>query len=352
MVEQTFERILKEQTVKYSRMKPQDYGKLAFQNEFGAKHLALDRETVIANLLKEMEHLDLDSTPLQMESIAENLCRFPLAFCKDRAAICLLADLFIKTAQNSAGTREGLLQKIACLAEYQIEGMQEWLADWENKGYPAVHHSEIYRQCYHPHYRLLQKDYAVYFPALLEIEKLAQAGRPVWIGIDGRCGSGKTHFAGLAGSLCSCNVIHMDDFYLPVEKRPQNWEEIPGGNMDFERLRSEVLLPIQEGRQAVYRPYRCEQGEIAEERKLPYSHITILEGSYSHHPKLFSEYDLKIFLDCGAKEQEHRLREREGGYYSAFAKKWIPMEERYLEHFKIREGCDQYLNTSSLFKIK
>ena len=67
---------------------------------------------------------------------------------------------------------------------------------------------------------------------------------PFLVAIDGRCTAGKTTLAGLLQGKRSCNVVHMDDFYLPFAKRTPERMAQPGGNMDFERLLSEVLLPL------------------------------------------------------------------------------------------------------------
>lgn len=42
------------------------------------------------------------------------------------------------------------------------------------------------------------------------------------VAIDGRCASGKTTLAGKLRSALKCNVVHMDDFYLPFAKRTED----------------------------------------------------------------------------------------------------------------------------------
>lgn len=56
---------------------------------------------------------------------------------------------------------------------------------------------------------------------------------PFLVAIDGRCTAGKTTLAGLLQGKRSCNVVHMDDFYLPFAKRTPERMAQPGGNMDF-----------------------------------------------------------------------------------------------------------------------
>lgn len=346
-----FYQIIKTHREKYPKMEAADYGKLIFQSEFGPNHLIAEKQSVVSYIKQEYAAVSENSSPKVPEWIGGELCRFPLsAITSDRAA-GLLAELFILTAETHRGTTEGLTAKIKQLKELGIDGMEEWLKGWEQQGYPSVHHSRAYRGAYQPHYRLLKREYAAYFPALLEIDKLTEQKKNVIIGIDGRCGSGKTRFAELIRTLFSCNVIHMDDFYLPPEKRKENWMDIPGGNMDFTRLRLEVLEPLQSKETAVYRPYCCEKGSIEKGRSMPFHSLTVVEGSYSHHPSLGVPYDLKIFMTCEEEERKKRLREREGSYFAMFQKIWMPMEENYFKCCAIAGNSDLQIDTRACLKI-
>ncbi len=196
--------------------------------------------------------------------------------------------------------------------------------------------------------------YAVYYPALQAIrecmgsnseEKRPGQGRRFIVGIDGRCGSGKSSFANWTAEMLGCNLIHVDDYYLPLEERRENWKEIPGGNIDFDRLRSEVLTPARLGREVCYRPYHCMEGKFGETVCLLPSQLLLVEGSYSHHPCVADAYDLKIFMTCSAQNQAQRLRKREGSRYDMFVRQWIPMEENYFAHCHIEENSHLVVKT-------
>lgn len=349
--------ILREHTNRYPLMEPQDYGKLIFQGEFRPEHMITDEQSVRAFLLKEWEEIPLDSSPKSVEDIGGALCRFPLSACDSKEAAELLARLFLLTAQAGGAPcrlSDTLEEKIELAIQFGIHGMEAWAETWRGQGCPAVHHSDVYRDEYHPHYRLLKKEYAEYFPALLEILKIAEkgnaeGGRAAIIAIDGRCGSGKTSFAELVGRLFSCNVFHMDDYYLPLASRSENWRSHPAGNMDLERFRQDVLLPAKAGEQVIYCPYDCQMGQIKEKLIFKSSRLTVVEGSYSHHPLLSGDYDLKIFFTCSGNEQESRLRAREGSHFTAFKEQWIPMEEIYFEHFAVETESDILVDTDKLF---
>lgn len=187
-----------------------------------------------------------------------------------------------------------------------------------------------------------------YLPALLRIGGLAEAGMPAVVAVDGHCGSGKTRFAQLAACLFPCRVFHMDDFYLPPAKRRAGWENLPGGNMDFARLRREVLIPARVGLPVRYRAFDCRTGSSGPLVCKPALPLSIVEGSYAHHPALDGCYDLKIFLTCSPAEQTRRLTAREGARFAAFQTRWMPLEERYFRRYGI-DGCPLRIDTTGIF---
>lgn len=189
----------------------------------------------------------------------------------------------------------------------------------------------------------------IFSPVLERIRGLAERGGSVVIAIDGRCGSGKTRLSRLIEESFPCNVLHMDDFYLPFARRAGDWEAVPGGNMDFQRLRDELLLPIQAGEEAVYRPYCCPGDSFGEPVTLPRRELTVVEGSYSRHPSVGIAYNLTIFLTCSKEVQRRRLAQREGSRYAAFEERWIPMEENYFRHFDVEGTSDMVLDTGGAF---
>ena len=190
---------------------------------------------------------------------------------------------------------------------------------------------------------------AVLFPVFRAVEALAVRGGPAAVVIDGRCGSGKTWLAEQLAQRWPCRVVHMDHFYLPMERRAPDWEETPAGNMDLDRLREEVLVPFAAGTLRGYRPYDCRSGAFLPPISLADSALLVLEGSYSHHPALAVPGALKVFLTCSRKEQERRLRLREGERFTAFEKRWIPLEERYCRACGVPEADALVVETDSLF---
>ena len=176
-----------------------------------------------------------------------------------------------------------------------------------------------------------------------KINKIYQQKGHVTIAIDGRCGSGKTTLANKLKAYFDCHIFHMDDFYLQEYQRTQERYNEPGGNVDRERFKKEVLEPLKEHQDVLYRPFDCSTMSISEGTVYPYKPINIIEGSYSCHPELIDAYDITVFLDIDEPLRLKRIEERNGKEaLDMFIKKWISKEEKYFSSFDIQNHCDFY----------
>ena len=164
---------------------------------------------------------------------------------------------------------------------------------------------------------------------------------PVILAIDGRCGSGKTTLAGMIAQRYRAEVIHMDDFFLQKDQRTPERLAEPGGNVDRERFRREVILPILEGKdQFEYQRYDCSRQEFGETVRIVKSPLIVIEGAYSCHPYFGDIYDIRIFMDVSPAEQQERILIRNGPQMlPRFMNEWIPLEELYFKTYRIKEKC-------------
>lgn len=180
---------------------------------------------------------------------------------------------------------------------------------------------------------------------LLEAIKAVASAKPrVIIAIDGRCAAGKTTLAGKLKEIFDCNIIHADDFFLRPEQRTEARLDTAGGNIDYERLESEVLAPLKMGEKTSYRPYDCKSQKLMEPVDVPVKRITVVEGAYSCHPRLRDYYDYRIFLDIDPAKQLRRIEKRNGAeQLKVFKERWIPLEEKYFNECHTRECCDMIL---------
>lgn len=346
---------------RYPLMEPADYGKLLYQNEFGPEHMVTSPEAVQEWLVREWEEIeqtaqgeepsDMANPTSHIEEIGNRLYRFHLTDGYDiKIAAPLLARLFFRTAQQHHGTAEGLREKLALLQKQNIPSLKPWLTEYIRAGCPALHHSESFRQAYAPHYRILRDEYAIYFPIIYQVEKCLLQSEHAVIAIDGPCCSGKSSLAALLADLFPSRILHMDDYYLPLQQRSPGWETIPCDNMDLQRFLHQALLPAARGETIAYQPYSCQKGRLLETQMLPAAPLTIVEGSYSHHPLLAPHYDLKIYLYCHHREQLKRLQRRENAHLDAYLQRWIPLEETYFQACHIVIQCDMSFNNTAYFE--
>jgi len=169
--------------------------------------------------------------------------------------------------------------------------------------------------------------------------------------IEGKSAAGKSSLAGLLKEKFSCDVISMDSFFLrPEQRTPERLAE-PGGNIDYERFGEEVLRLLKYGGSFSYRPYDCKTGKLIEPVGVDPSPLVVIEGVYSMHPvftEAFDIYDVSVFLGIDSDDQRRRLFERNPNLLERFINEWIPMENRYFEHFRIPEKCDFLLDCEKI----
>ncbi len=171
------------------------------------------------------------------------------------------------------------------------------------------------------------------------IDLLLEQKERIIVAIDGNCAAGKTTLAARLAESFDCNVFHMDDFFLrPSQRTPERYAEI-GGNVDYERFRQEVLLPLIAGQALSYRPFDCATMELSDPVAFTPKKLNIIEGSYSLHPYFEDPYDLRVFLRITPELQRARILQRPAFLHQRFFEEWIPMEQRYFEGFEIPAKC-------------
>ncbi len=166
----------------------------------------------------------------------------------------------------------------------------------------------------------------------------------VIISIDGPCGGGKTTIAKMIEEELGYNILHMDDFYLPFDKRDKNWMNIIAGHMDYGRLIENVLIPYKEKRKTNYISYDCHSDKYLQEIPIDLDKFLVIEGSYTSNLILDKYVNAKIFVDINKDEQVKRLTKRNPSVVDKFLSMWVPFENRYFEELKIKDISDLVIN--------
>ncbi len=196
--------------------------------------------------------------------------------------------------------------------------------------------------------RLWLKSTELLGPVIGEIELRLEEDGCALVALDGPCGSGKTTLANVLGDLYDLQPIAMDDFFLPSAMRTRERLDQAGGNVHYERFLDEVIRPLVDGGDIAYRRFDCHSGAFCPRvhRRAP---LTVIEGSYAHHPAFWTAYErlraLRVFVWTDAEEQLRRLRMRTSECLESFQSLWIPLEKKYFEAYDIQGRADIVLQS-------
>lgn len=339
--------LLEQHTKNHPELELQDAIKFLYQSCMGPGHLVLDPQAVLERLETEWANVEGDADAPLTEPLGNGLCRLSLAACKGQGLEpSTLAALFLHTAQTVTPDCQGLEEGLKLLYHlpFPREDVDRVLEDYRKAGMPAVHHSDRYRKAYAPAYRVVEQDLARLLPLLSAIDRHRRTHAQTLVALDGPCATGKTTLGGFLSRLYQCPLFHMDDFYLPPERKTAQRLAEPGGNVDAERFFTEVLSPLSRGETVRYRPYRCQSGTLGPELVVPPTPLAVVEGVYSLRPDLEPYYHVKCFLEVPWSTRRARLLNRNGAEgLERFEKLWIPLEDAYFRAFPIRECCDVVL---------
>ena len=360
-------------------MEVQDYIKLAYQATFGGGHLVTDARESFRRLQEEAaeagkcglkcscenyDHGDADSWNSQgeeftddgtiagqtdpFEYVGDNHSRLHLDRLNGRISLETVNCMFLDSASELTGTEEEFKEKMetvrqCCadkLLDISLEEFEKQYEDYLKQGIHAVHHSRSFNEKYHPAYRIVKNCYHHYFQAFEQIEQLLkESDQPVLkVAIDGRCAGGKSTLGNLLKNTYDCNLFHMDDFFLqPYQRTPERRAQA-GGNVDYERFKTEVLDQIDAQKQTFdYQLYSCKHQQLTDFVSVEKKRLNIVEGSYSQHPYFGDCYDLRFFVDVSPELQLERIEKRNGKeMLENFKTMWIPMEEKYFSAYDVR----------------
>ena len=339
--------LLKEHFQRYPLLQPQDVLKFLHQSAFCCGHLIASPTAAAEYIRQEMAQC-ADSS-VTIEDLDGDFCRVHLSYTKKLGVSTdTLAKLLAHSAQEPCGDGESLeIQLTIALSmakngelPFSYEELQQEIAAWRNAGFPARHHSGVFRNAYAPAYRVIKKEYAQWLPLLAKIEAESSKKSPALIAIEGGSASGKTTLSQLLSRVYDCNVFHMDDFFLRPEQRTEERFAQAGGNIDHERFLAEVLLPLSQGKTVQYRAFDCATLTLRPAVEIAPKKLNIIEGAYSMHPQLAQYYDFSVFLSISPQLQRKRIEKRNSpDMAQRFFDTWIPLERTYFEATNAAARC-------------
>jgi uridine kinase len=164
------------------------------------------------------------------------------------------------------------------------------------------------------------------------ITELVTPDRSVLVGIDGGAGAGKATFAHwLAESLretaTPVSIIHVDNFCRPSDERRKKYAVV--SDLDWKRLRDQVLIPLQSGEAARFQLYDWPEDRLKDWVTIDVGGVTIVDGITATRNELSDYYNLRIWFSCPRDIRVFRLLAR-GDTLAAEIQHWIPSEDRYI----------------------
>ena len=192
-------------------------------------------------------------------------------------------------------------------------------------------------------------DYSTYNSLIKQLQILLSEKSALVLAIDGMCGSGKTTLAEYLTTIFDATVIHMDNFFLPFERKTPKRLAEAGGNIDYERFLQVALPSLMERTPFSYTAYNCRTAAFDRHIEVPACQLIIVEGSYSLHEKFGNYYDYALFLEISLEEQLQRLEARcnDSKKFQRFKTEWIPMEQHYHNVQHVISRCNCRIDTST-----
>ena len=342
------------QLSRYPATQATDLLKMLFQGEFGPGHLISDA-TKSKQFLAQ-EYAGIQNCYISTKSLSP-LCHIePIGFGFVRLhlsavnALGLSLDtlhrIFEISALSQYGTDTGFTRKVLALKELCREGVlpfdeNEINGPHSNERPALFRHSEAFRTAHNPAYRVVKEEYCRHIVLLAKIDMAFEQNQHIIVAIDGDAAAGKTTLGGILRQIYDCNLIHMDHFFLRQEQRSKERLAEPGGNVDYERFKTEALAPILSREHFAYRPFDCQTWDFGDEIMVAPNKLTVIEGCYSHHPSLVDAYDIKVFLKVYHEEQMRRIALRNVPTLAEkFRDIWIPMEKKYFAAFDVEAKSD------------
>ena len=169
--------ILLTHAARYPLMEPTDAVKLIYQNEFGGGHLIRDVDSCLKYLRREYESVSQSSDAPLMEDIGNGMVRvFLNALDHSGYTVDQLGADFLRSAAVHRGSREQFLAKLELLQQltqegrmpFSLDALDAYLANYRQKDYPMVSHSETYRKAYSPAYRIIIREKQPHFSQFTE----------------------------------------------------------------------------------------------------------------------------------------------------------------------------------------
>lgn len=329
-------------------MESVDAVKLVYQSAFGCGHLL--SENCARRVAEELARTPARGDVPVGTPIGNRLCRLNLAApAVQKLPPGRIADMMRVTMAQPLGGEAAMNAGLEALRElarageapFSPESLEAFLGGWD--GHTPVSHSEAYRRPTPRPTAWCARTWGRWCPQWYELSGSWPRAAARWRCWTGPAGRARARWR-MRWPRCTIRspFAWMTSFCLRRCARSSG-SRSRGATVHYERFREEVLAGLMRGGDVAYRRYDCQSGAWLDRvhRAAP---VTVIEGSYSHHPAFAEAYGalgaLRIFVHTAEEERMERLRAREGERFFTFETRWIPLEKSYLEAYDIKSGAD------------
>jgi len=164
--ESRFRRIIRSHSVRYPLMTSTDIYKLVYQAAMGSAHEIQSIDSAREHFKEEISSIGSGPVEPVVDIIAHDgsVCRINIRpYLESGYDPDNLIMAFIRTGKEFTGSTEILELYCRWLLRMNVDGLlpiniqaiDQYLSEMAESGYPAVHHSSVYRNSYSPSYRVI-----------------------------------------------------------------------------------------------------------------------------------------------------------------------------------------------------
>lgn len=165
---------------------------------------------------------------------------------------------------------------------------------------------------------------------------LTGSGEAVCIAIDGHSAAGKSTLAGRLSGVFDVALVSVDDFYSVMEDEvrarlsPREGVEY---YFDWKRMRDQALIPLLEGRPAVYRPYDWDTNLLhPQTATVEPAPLVVVEGLFAARPELMDLISLTVLVEADPEIRAERQAERDDE--AIWVQRWDKAERYYFDNIR------------------
>ena len=149
----------------YSELEIQDVFKFIFQSACGCEHMASDYKRALEYV--RYEYADMIIREPKIDALDGDYSRVHLSCIGEKLSAKELTHMFLRSARcepdGKAKIEEMLAVVRALIASRELKfSLSEFDAaarEWRELGFPAIHHSQKFREKYRPAYRVIHNDF-------------------------------------------------------------------------------------------------------------------------------------------------------------------------------------------------